>query len=223
MVVRSGKRGDEGSGFGLRSALASPAMARLVLYFALHPDDAVHVRELGRRTGLAAASIQNELRRLLRLGLIEREVAGRRLLYRLHPQSPAWPAFRALIRQLAQPAEVLREAFSGIGGVDAAFVFGSHARGDTRPDSDVDLFLVSDEQARRALGDPLTEAEFLLDRDLDVIAYTPDRAAKRARSPGGFLQQVLQGPKQWVAGDPRVIDELGKGLYLQALSSDVSS
>lgn len=196
------------SGSALRSALASPAMARLLLYFALHPDDVVHVRELGRRTGLAAASIQNELRRLQRLGLIAREQAGRRLLYRLDAGSPSWPAFRALIRQLAQPAEVLREAFSGVGGVDAAFVFGSHARGDTRPDSDVDLFLLSDEQARRALSHPLTEAEFLLGRDLDVIAYTRESAAKRAQSPVGFLQRVLQGPRQWVAGDPRVIDKL---------------
>jgi predicted nucleotidyltransferase len=183
-------------------------MARLLLYFALHPDDAVHVRELGRRTGLAAASIQNELRRLQRLGLIVHEQAGRRLLYRLDSGSPAWPAFRALIRQLAQPAEVLREAFSGIGGVDAAFVFGSHARGDTRPDSDVDLFLLGDEQARRALSDPLTEAEFLLGRDLDVIAYTPERIMQRSQSNGGFLQQVLEGPKQWVAGDLRILDEL---------------
>lgn len=202
-TTRDGKRSS-----AFRSALASPAMARLLLYFALHPDESVHVRELGRRTGLAAASIQNELRRLQRLGLIVGEQAGRRLLYRLDSGSPTWPAFRALIRQLAQPAEVLREAFSGIGGVDAAFVFGSHARGDTRPDSDVDLFLVSDEQARRALGHPLTEAEDLLGRDVDLIAYSPERVTKRAHLSGGFVEQVLQGPKQWVAGDPRILDEL---------------
>lgn len=206
---------DRSPSSALRSALASPAMARLLLYFALHPDDAVHVRELGRRTGLAAASIQNELRRLQRLGLISREQVGRRLLYRLDAGSPSWPAFRALIRQLAQPAEVLREAFSGIGGVDAAFVFGSHARGDTRPDSDVDLFIVGDESARRSLSDPLTEAESLLGRDVDVIAYTPERVAKRAQSNGGFLQKVLEAPIQWVAGDPQILEGLRSTVLIE--------
>jgi predicted nucleotidyltransferase len=193
----------------LASALASAAMVRLLLYFALHPDDAVHVRELGRRTGLAMASLQNELARLQRLGLIVRERQGHRVLYRADPASPRWGPFRALIRQLAHPAEVLREAFSGIEGVDAAFVFGSHARGDTRPDSDVDLFVVGDEAAQRAVRDPLSEAESLLGRDVDLIAYTRERVSSRADSGSAFLRRVLQEPKQWVAGDGRALDSLG--------------
>lgn len=192
----------------LAAALASAAMVRLLLYFALHPDDAVHVRELGRRTGLATASLQNELARLQRLGLIVREQQGHKVLYRADPASPRWAPFRALIRQLAHPAEVLREAFSGIEGVDAAFVFGSHARGDTRPDSDIDLFVLGDEAAQRAVRDPLSEAESLLGRDVDLIAYTRERVSSRAGSGSAFLQRVLREPKQWVAGDARALDSL---------------
>ena len=188
------------------SALASPAMVRLLLYFALRPDEAIHVREIGRRTGLAMASLQNELGRLQRLGLIVREREGRRVVYRVDMASPRWPAFRALIRQLAQPAEVMREVFSGVAGVNAAFVFGSHARGDTRPDSDVDLFLVGDETAQAAVRDPLSEAESLLGRDVDLVAYTPERMASRAGAGSAFLERVFGEPQDWVAGDPRTLD-----------------
>ena len=186
----------------LQTALASAAMARLLVYFAVHPDEPLHVRELHRRTGLAMASLQNELGRLHRLGLLLRERKGRRLVYRLDLGSPRWPAFHALLRQLARPAEVLREVFTGVPGVEAAFVFGSEARGDTRPDSDVDLFLIADEDIHAAVGDSLTDAESLLGRDIDVITYTPARAAARANQ-SVFLRRVLQEPKQWVAGDAR--------------------
>jgi predicted nucleotidyltransferase len=186
----------------LASTLASAAMVRLLLYFALRPDEPVHVRELGRRTGLAMASLQNEFGRLHGLGLIVRERDGRRVLYRADLASPRWAPFRDLIRQLAQPAEVIRAVFFGVDGVVAAFVFGSQARGDTRQDSDVGLFVVGDEAARRALSDPLSEAESLLDLDVDVIAYTPERLASRIDAESGFLDRIFNEPKQWAVGNP---------------------
>ncbi|HEU4454597.1 MAG TPA: nucleotidyltransferase domain-containing protein, partial [Longimicrobium sp.] len=134
---------------------------------------------------------------------------GRRVVYRVDMASPRWPAFRALIRQLARPAEVMREVFSGVEGVDAAFVFGSHARGDTRPDSDVDLFVVGDETAQAAVRDPLSEAESLLGRDVDLVAYTPERMASRAGAGSAFLERVFGEPQDWVAGDPRTLDGFG--------------
>jgi predicted nucleotidyltransferase len=38
---------------------------------------------------------------------------------------------------------VVAEAIAPVEGVEAAFVFGSHARGDAREDSDVDVLVVS--------------------------------------------------------------------------------
>lgn len=192
----------------MQLALASTAMTRLLLYFAVHPDEALHVRELRRRTGLAMASLQNELRRLHGLGLLTRETQGRRIVYRLAGESPGWPPFRGLIRQFAAPVEVIREAFAGVDGVEAAFVFGSEARGDTRPDSDIDLMVIGSEDVHAAVRDPLSEAESLLGRDVDVVAFTPELALDRARSGHAFFQRVLRDPRQWVAGDPGTIERL---------------
>jgi predicted transcriptional regulator len=60
-------------------ALASGALARLLIHFATHPDDAPHVRALQRRTGLAPRSLHMELARLERLGVIERQADGRQV------------------------------------------------------------------------------------------------------------------------------------------------
>ena len=183
-------------------------MAFLLLYFALHPEETIFVRELHRQTELAMASLQNELKRLERLGLLGRQPLGNKVTYRIDFASPRWSAFRALIRQLAEPTEVLRAAFAGAKGVDAAFVFGSQARGDMRPDSDVDLFVLGGEEVKTALRDPLAEAESLMGRDIDLIAYTRERAIERARADSPFLRRILHEPKEWVAGDTRALAEL---------------
>ncbi|HLM66589.1 MAG TPA: nucleotidyltransferase domain-containing protein, partial [Longimicrobium sp.] len=168
----------------------------------------LHIRELYRRTGLGMASLQKELDRLQRLEVIQQTANGRKLVYRLDVASERWRAMRALLRSLARPSEVLREAFSGVPGVEAAFVFGSQARGDTRPDSDVDLFLVADEPAARAVQDPISEAESLIGRDVDVITYSSAGLREKMRSSNAFLARVSREPKQWIAGDPRAWKEL---------------
>lgn len=193
----------------LRSLFPSPAMARLVLFFALHPGEKVHLRELERRTGLATSSLQSELRRMTRLGVLTRTVERGRVCYAAAEGHDAWRGWRLLIRACADPSDVLREAFAGSTGIDAAFVFGSRARGDARPDSDVDLFIVGEPASARALRrGPLLEAESLIGRDLDVIEYTPEQFADRSRSGNAFVARVLREPKQWLAGSPSALQPL---------------
>lgn len=193
----------------LRSLFPSPAMARLVLFFALRPGEKVHLRELERRTGLATSSLQQELRRMTRLGVLLRTVEHGRVCYAADEAHDAWEGWRLLIRACVDPADVLREAFSGSRGIDAAFLHGSRARGDARPDSDVDLFIVGDPRSSRELRrGPLLEAESLIGRELDVTEYTPEQLADRARGGSAFVARVLREPKRWLAGTPDALESL---------------
>lgn len=74
--------------------LASPAFARLVLHFALHGDEPVHVRALQRSAGLSMSSLHRELRRLEGRGLVERVEQGGRVLYEAAPSHGGWTALR---------------------------------------------------------------------------------------------------------------------------------
>lgn len=191
----------------LSSILASQAMADLVTYFVLYPDASLHFRALQRALGASSRSLQHELARLERMGLIQREREGRLVRYRTVRNHPRWGALRELVRQFAEPAELLRIAVAQVPGIEAAFIFGSCARGDMHPESDIDVFVlgdgVEDEPARYALSAGTLEASGLLRREVNPVSYTHGQFARR-RS-GGFLKSVLKGPKTWLVGEEAVL------------------
>lgn len=192
----------------LASLFPSMAMARLVVFFAVHPGGRYHVRELSRVTRLSSASLQHELRRLTEMGALRREDEGTRAYYRADESHPSWRAWMLLLRSSARPADVLREALVDAPGLEAAFVFGSSARGDAREDSDVDVFLVGTEEGRAAAGRRLSEAELLVGRALDVIGYDPGELASRIHSGNAFIRRVLAEPREWVRGEFDVVGSL---------------
>lgn len=191
----------------LSQVLASGAMARVVRYFAVNPGSEVHFQALRRSTGLSPRSLQDEIKRLIDVGVLARveckeEKAtgrgGRRVRYVVDARSPVWTGFRHLARLLSTPADVLPLALADVPGIDGAFVYGSHASGQARPDSDVDVLLIGDHVDARTLFRHTLDAGALLGREVNVIQVTRDELSSSVRS--GFLSRVLDGPKQWLIG-----------------------
>jgi predicted nucleotidyltransferase len=197
---RSPKRADL-----LSSVLASGALARLVTHFAVRPDERPHARALQRHTGLTPRSLQMELARLERLGVVERRAEGNRVTYALNESGARWRVLRQLVRELADPVDVARDALSDVPGVTAAFVFGSFARGDVREDSDVDVFVLGEDIPEDLLSRRTLDAGVLLGRELNLVQVTRDELRRRLAAGSAFLTRVLAGPKQWLVSDERAL------------------
>lgn len=189
------------------------SVVRLLRYFAVHPDTAPHFRHLQRCLGVGSASLQRDLARLVSLGVLERQEDGPQVRYRTVPESRRWQSLRDLVRESSDPRVLAADALCDVPGVAAAFVFGSTARGTSRPDSDLDLFVVEAPTLdRRALNRQMSNLGLLLEREVNVIRYTPQDLGERLGDPGhaahGFTREVLAGPKHWVAGSPDVLRPL---------------
>lgn len=206
-AIRTRKRAD-----ALSATLASGAMARVVIDFAVHPEDAPYGREIARRTGLTPRSLQTELARLETLGVIRRRREGRLVRYELIERNPRWRALRALIRELADPVDVVRNALADVPGIAAAFVFGSFARGDTREDSDVDVFVIGKDIPDRLLYRGTIEAQILLNREVNIVDMTSEDVARRIESGSSFIRNVLHGPKLWLIGSQIDLDSALEGI-----------
>jgi predicted nucleotidyltransferase len=197
VAVRAPKRADL-----LSTVLASGALARLVTHFALRPDETPHTRALQRATGLTSRSLQTELARLDRLGVIRREVSGRHVRYVPNEHSPRWRLLRELVRELADPTDLVRDALSDVPGLEAAFVFGSMARGtEIREGSDIDLFVLRGDLAEDRLARRTIDAGVLLKREVNPVVMGAEELRDHLSKESGFLRAILNEPKRWVVGD----------------------
>jgi predicted nucleotidyltransferase len=200
-------RGSQAGGLG--ELLASPAFARLVVHFALRGDDEPeHVRGLQRHCGLSMSSLNRELRRLESRGLVRRIENDGRVLYRVDDDHRGWKSLRRL-HHLDRVGEVADQAaIAGVEGIRLAFVFGSTARGDARGDSDVDVLVVGDLGPDSRLGHHAAEASMLLDRDVEIRTYTPEKLARQVAAGNAVLRRILDGPKRWIVGDDALLAEV---------------
>lgn len=173
---------------------------RLVTHFILHPEDRLHFRALKQRTGIGTGALQRELARLEGLGLVTRTEQSGKVYYEPIWTHPSWRAFRMLLREHGDHMDVLRDALSTVSGIKAAFVYGSTVRGDTRPDSDIDVFIVEEDMPLHEIGRATSEAMSLLDREIDVRWYDPETLSRRIEGGSGFIRRVLGGPKAWLIG-----------------------
>ncbi len=117
------------------SALLFPEYRRRVLgLLLLRPDQALHGREIARRTGLPAGTITRELAKLVEAGLLRREKRGNQQIYSADTNSPIHEELASILRKTSGLADVLVQALAPVvQQVRVAFVFGSMARGGRMP------------------------------------------------------------------------------------------
>ncbi len=200
------------------------SMVELLSYLMVHPGTMVHLRGLERLFGERSGSLQRDLRALVALGALQRVPSGRQVNYMADPAWLLWSAIRSILCELADPTALVREALRGVPGVEAAFVYGSRAKGTARMNSDVDLFVLGDAVDIKALHRSLAEVEFITDRQVNPGVYTRMKLAERLGSAGSpsrrFLSDILGGPKTWIAGAKDALRPIAAAADVRLASTD---
>jgi len=153
----------ETEGPGLANLLFGAYRHRVLSLLLLRPGDRLHVRRIARLTGIPAGSLHRELRQLADAGLLVAARSGNQVLYGANEASPVFHELASMLDKTAaatptlhehaaeysvEPAgrlpELDRKALAAVCrkyGVKKISLFGSAARNELRPDSDVDLLV----------------------------------------------------------------------------------
>jgi predicted nucleotidyltransferase len=167
---------------------------RLLGLLFMRPDESFHVREIARLTGADAGNAHRVLRRFEQAGLVSATRSGNQRRYRANRDSPIFGELQGIVRKTAGLADVLRDALEPLAPrIERAFVFGSIARGEPGPRSDVDVMIVGDATYDDVIGAlyPLQER---LGREVNPIVLTTDEFRERQRN-AGFVKRVMDGPQ----------------------------
>jgi predicted nucleotidyltransferase/DNA-binding transcriptional ArsR family regulator len=162
-MVRTESSSDEAAREGLANLLFGAYRHRVLSLLYLRPGDRLHVRMIARLTGIPAGSLHRELRQLAEAGLLVAERSGNQVLYSANQASPVFHELTSMLDKTSGTPPTLQEhaaeytiepsgrlpdldrkALAAICrkyGVKKMSLFGSAARGEMRPDSDVDLLV----------------------------------------------------------------------------------
>lgn len=179
----------------------------LRLLFGLSQPE-LHLRELGRQSGLSSSTVQQELQRLTRVGLVLARKDGNRVYYRANPDHPVHRDLCSLVLKTDGLAGVLQAALK-TPEVSVAFVFGSVARGDPGAGSDVDLMVIGGVGLRK-LTSLLSGMAARVGREINPHVFTPEEFARRKAARDHFVTAVLAAPKLLVKGTEHELAILGE-------------
>jgi uncharacterized protein len=168
----------------------------------------LHLREIERRSGLAVATVQQELNRLTRLGIVEVRPDGNRTYYTAREDHPLYPEIRGLVLKTTGLADVLRRALGKDKRISVAFIFGSIAQAREQAHSDVDLLVVGD-VGLRDVTNLLDDAAEKVGREINPKVFTPQEFRRRKQAENPFLLRVLAEPRIFVIGDDHELGKLG--------------
>jgi len=191
----------------LASTLLPGYRRRVLGLLLLRPDEALHGREIARRTGLPAGTLTRELKRLADVGLLKREKRGNQQVYSADTSCPVFNEVAGILRKTSGLADVLAEALAPAAQqLRVAFVFGSIAQGREIGASDVDLMLIGDIGFAEAV-EMLCPAQAILGREVNPKVFTAvEFSTKVAVEP--FLRDVLAKPKVFLIGNEHDLAEL---------------
>ena len=177
------------------------------LLFGLHGEP-LHLREMERRSGLAVATVQQELGRLTRIGLVEARPDGNRTYYAAREDHPLFAEIRGLVLKTTGLADVLRHALEKEERITLAFIFGSIAQAREQAHSDIDLLIVG-EIGLRQVTKLLSGVADKVGREINPKVFTPQEFRRRKRPDDHFLNRVLAEPRIFVIGDEHELGTMG--------------
>ncbi len=192
----------------LAELLSSRARAEIFRLLLSGTGEELHVREIERRSGLNDSTLRQELRKLVRLELVQSRRDSNRVYYRAKTENPLYPEIRNLVLKTSGLADALKSALEDK-RIRVAFVFGSIASGEEKAGSDVDLMVIG-RLGLRDLSRLLSGIEEKIGRELNPHVLREEEFRKRIRAREHFVSSIMETPKIFIIGSQRELEAMGR-------------
>lgn len=192
---------------GLADALFTQTQQRVLGWVFGQPQRTFTVSELIASAGAGSGAVQRELAKLVASGLLTVKPVGNQKHYQANAAAPIHDELVAIVQKTFGLAEPLREALHPLADrIEAAFIYGSVAKGTDTAASDIDLMVISDTVGFADVLLALDETGRWLGREINPSIYSRAEFGKRLKDENAFVMRVLQQPKLWLIGG---MDDLG--------------
>lgn len=193
---------------GLADALFSKAQQRVLGLLFVNADRSFYTNEIMRFVDSGIGVVQRELEKLAASGLVTVQKIGNQKHYQASHDAPIFEELRGIMVKTVGLADILRLALLPLSDrIQAAFVYGSIAKGSDTARSDIDVLIIGKDLAYADVYGVLSEYEAQLRRPVNPSIYSVDELQRKLADDNTFVSRVLEQPKIFLIGS---IDDLPK-------------
>ena len=192
----------------LGDALFTKTQQRLLQLLYGKPEQSFYLNELVRLAGMGKGTIKRELDRMHTAGLVTVTPRGNQDHYQANSHCPIYEELQSIVRKTFGVADTLASALSPLWHqIDAAFIYGSIAKGSASTGSDIDLMVITDTLAYADLMAELASAEHTLGRAVNPTIYDIAQFKRRRDTGNAFIVRVMEQPKMWIKGNEDALEQ----------------
>jgi predicted nucleotidyltransferase len=184
----------------LKGLISSKTRRLLLNTFFSDPEAEYYTRQLAAMHKISVGTVHRELRALLSFGVLNVRGVGNIKLFSLNRRNPIYEEMKNMILKTEGAVKFVKEAVADIAGVKVAFIYGSFAKGDQRPDSDIDIFVIGDGIDENRLVVNISALEKKLFKEINYTWYT-EAEYKKEKKKNSFISEIMKGKKIFIKGD----------------------
>jgi predicted nucleotidyltransferase len=185
----------------LGEALFTKTQRRVLGLLFGNPDRSYYANEIVRFAGSGIGAVQRELERLETAQLVTVSKIGNQKHYQANREAPIFEELRGIVLKTFGVADHLRSALAPLSKrIQAAFIYGSVAKGTDTASSDIDVMIVSDDLSFPEVIQALTKAEQEVRRSVNPSVYAPNDWRRKLAENGGFVKRVMEQPRIFLIG-----------------------
>jgi predicted nucleotidyltransferase len=136
---------------------------------------------------------------LVMIGLLGVEKRGVQKYYFADKNSPIFSEMKGLIFKTTGIQGSIKAALSRLKGVQAAFIYGSYAKGSEKEDSNINLMVIGQVNITE-LNDVVMGLEEKMKREIDYLAFDEQEYRKRKDAKDPFIREIVKGKKIFLLG-----------------------
>jgi len=167
---------------------------KLLLYFFSNKKEEKYGRELAALLKVDPKNLHTKLKEFVKEGLIMGRKSGNREYYKLNGYFPLLKEYEKIIHKELGLEPSLKKLLSPIKGIKEAYIFGSYARGDQDPQSDIDVLIIGNHKAIEAQKSIL-DLQRESGREINIIDMTLQEFNRKKKAKNPLINDILKKPK----------------------------
>ncbi|MBB5343336.1 nucleotidyltransferase domain-containing protein [Tunturibacter empetritectus] len=175
-------------------ALRSKLRRALLTHYLVNRAASHYVRELAALLHVDPTNLSRELSRLEEEGLFRSELRGNQKYYSLNKKYPLLKEVFTILQRTIGVVPAVSEALRKIPGIQAAYLYGSFAKGEEDTASDIDVLIVGKPEAGE-LASAAGRLEKLLNREVNYTVIVDQELKRKLAGHDPFLSDIWNGKR----------------------------